>query len=169
MLTPRAGRPDGSRSWHDRDPRWDERAACSTSRLGADAWWADQGRLREAAILTCLSCPVRLACAEWAISDPDLIGGIFGALGHEQRQDERRRRKAEAEARRQHRQQLQRGYTRRAERLRRQLGKAETPEHQRQRYAADPEPQKARARSYYAEHRDEILAARRKARAQPAA
>jgi WhiB family redox-sensing transcriptional regulator len=80
------------------DPRWDSSAACSTSPLGPDAWFCDQGKLREAAIETCLTCPVRQQCAEWAIGDPDLRGGIFGGLSHEARQDERRRRKAEAAA-----------------------------------------------------------------------
>jgi hypothetical protein len=173
MLTPRVGRPDGSRSWHDRDPRWDRRAACSTSPLGADAWWCDQGRLREAAILTCLSCPVRLACAEWAISDPDLIGGIFGGLGHEQRQDERRRRKEASAAEVQRRRELHREPARRAEQRRRDLGLAESSEDRRKRWAsASPEQQRQRAEraaARYEAHKDEIAEKRRKARAHPAA
>jgi Transcription factor WhiB len=47
-----------------------------------------------------------------------------------------------------------------SERRRRALGKAETPEHQRARYHANPEPQKAAMRAYYAANRDQILADR---------
>jgi hypothetical protein len=45
-----------------------------------------------------------------------------------------------------------------SERRRRALGKAETPEHQRARYAADPEPQRAACRDYYAGNREQVKA-----------
>jgi hypothetical protein len=68
--------------------------------------------------------------------------------------------------------------SRNSERLRRQLGKAESPQHQRERYAADPEPRRAAMRAYYSgnseavkarvaahyqANREDILARRRKA------
>jgi|SRR5271165_6424438 len=49
----------------------------------------------------------------------------------------------------------QREVSRNSERRRRLLGKAPTPEQQRERYARDPEPRKTAMRSYYADHRDE--------------
>lgn len=163
---------------HAPDPIWDDRAACRSSPLGADAWFIpDQSSLqRKAAVQTCNRCPILAACRQWAISDPNIIGGVFGGLSDEDRKAERRRRKKAAKAAaaalaaaRQRRRNLQRGYNRRSEKRRRDLGLAESAESQRARYANDPEPQKARAAAYYAEHRTEILARRRKARQASAA
>jgi hypothetical protein len=166
-----ASRTSHHRTLRTPDPVFDDRAACRKPWPGPDLWFDEYSPAnRETVVWICTTaCPLLEICREWAIGQPRLTVGIFGGMSHTERQAERTRRQREAAAWLAHRRELQRGYTRRAEKLRRQLGKAETPEHQRARYAANPEPQKAKARSYYSEHRDEILAKRRKARAQPAA
>jgi hypothetical protein len=136
-------------------------------------WTSDALAERQAAAEACLGCRVLSECASWAISQPVAQGGaVLGGMTASQQQKRRTamlraRREAQA-ARQQHRRELQRGYTRRAERLRRALGLAESPEHQRERYQRDPEPQKARSAAYYAEHKEAILKARREARRQKA-
>jgi hypothetical protein len=154
------------RGWHNRnhppDPRLDEAACRNHPDLDPDAWFEDHvSHLRDAAIATCHACPCRTLCATWAVADLSLTGGIFAGLSDEERREERARRKEsaeraaaspEAEARRQRGRELHRDAARRAQRLRRKLGKDETPEQMRARY-----------KIYYAEHRDEINARRRAA------
>ncbi len=152
---------------------WHDRASCRDHpSLPSDAWFDLKNAVVRAEVrAVCLACPVQPACLEWALGMPGLDSGMFGAMTATERQRERRRRRKAAaqETRQQHRRVRQREYNRRSERLRRELGKAETPEHQRQRYAANPEPQKARAAAYYEAHKTEILAARRAKRQKAAA
>jgi hypothetical protein len=155
------------------DPAWPDTASCRDHpSLPPDSWFDTRSSVVRAQVVqVCSSCPVLAQCAEWSITTPSLSVGVFGGLTDAERRSERTRRRRQAaaqEARQQHRRELQRGYNRRSERLRRVLGLAESPEHQRQRYQRDPEPQKARSAAYYAEHKEAILKARREARRQKA-
>ncbi len=78
--------------WTGLDPELPGAACRDHPSLPPDAWFADPGRLREAAIRACLSCPELAACREWSIATPALLGGVFAGLSDAERQRERERR-----------------------------------------------------------------------------
>lgn len=67
---------------------WMRNGAC----VGKPAdWWFDAAT-EQTAIRICLSCPVRTECFEYSVNDPSIVHGVFGGVGREARNDERRRR-----------------------------------------------------------------------------
>jgi hypothetical protein len=104
-------------------------------------WWTDRRpSLREAARHVCAGCQILAQCAAWALTLPVIETAIYGGMSPAER---RRRQRAERE-REAALIEARRGYGRRSEARRRQLGKAETPEQQRERYQRNPEPQRPR-------------------------
>jgi WhiB family redox-sensing transcriptional regulator len=76
-------------------PDWDL-ALCARTRPPMRGWWTSDDRAeREAARLACFSCPIRRACADWAVRTltidnhrPDLA--IWGGMHKAERARRRR-------------------------------------------------------------------------------
>lgn len=79
------------------DPILDGAACRDHPLLEPDSWFALwPSQLREAAILTCLSCPVLAECRSWSVMEDRLTAGIFAAMTERERRAERQRRKQAA-------------------------------------------------------------------------
>jgi len=156
-------------SSHPGPPRFGS-PACASGRHDPDLWTSDEptGQRRAAAI--CLGCPHLEPCRQWAVtSAPYLDRAVYGGLTWKDRLRIRRERRERDQARREAR----RRTGRQSEARRRLLGKTPTTA---ERYAANPEPFKARASAYYQAHREAVLERkrerdrrRREAAASPAA
>ncbi|MHB1475644.1 MAG: WhiB family transcriptional regulator [Dermatophilaceae bacterium] len=84
-----------SRDWADGSPgKWRLFAACKN--MPTDAWFPVQGNPPDWVVETCRTCPVRRACAEYAIGHERL--GYWGGLSANERISIRRRRLAPAAA-----------------------------------------------------------------------
>ncbi len=136
---------------------------CVTHPGGADLWASRDREDQQAALFLCQACPCLAECRSWALSLPPSPGVIIGGLTPYQLAQARTQALRE-QAEQQARAQATRARRAKSERLRYALGKGNTPEAARQRYLADPEPAKARARAYYQANKTEILASRHAAR-----
>jgi len=136
---------------------------CVTHPGGADLWASRDREDQQAALFLCQACPCLAECRSWALSLPPSPGVIIGGLTPYQLAQARTQALRE-QAEQQARAQATRARRAKSERLRYALGKGNTPEAARQRYLADPEPAKARARAYYQANKTEILVSRHAAR-----
>ena len=73
-----------------RVPWWHKAAACRGR--GFELVFLDRGRSSKATKAICAKCPVRGACFEWAVSQPELPYGIWGGLGRGELLAEKKRR-----------------------------------------------------------------------------
>lgn len=81
---------------------WQEQAACQGKDIvlffGPDGERAPERELRERkAKQICMACPVRSACADYAVSRPEKYG-TWGGLNEDERASERRRRQRRGQA-----------------------------------------------------------------------
>lgn len=71
----------------NRPPDWVAGAACATSGVEPPAWYAKKNTpAREAAVMVCLSCPVRYECLEDAL-DRQERWGIWGGFDETERRN----------------------------------------------------------------------------------
>lgn len=72
---------------------WIDHGICS--QIDPGLWFPEQGESSAEAKRLCLTCPVRLACREYALSLPEQIYGVWGGLTERERRIERRQRAKE--------------------------------------------------------------------------
>lgn len=79
-------------------PAWTERALCA--QIGGDLWFAEKGDWYAVvnAKLTCFRCPVRRECLLFALENNERVG-VWGGLSPKQRDELRKRPRAEWERR----------------------------------------------------------------------
>lgn len=69
------------------DVQWQIKGLCSSGEYDPNLWYPDPPRVeqksREAKII-CQGCPVKLACADWALLHRE-IAGVWGGLSAEDR------------------------------------------------------------------------------------
>lgn len=63
---------------------WREDAACA--QVGGDLWFPERGEQSTAARRLCMTCPVQVACLQWALAH-EVTDGVWGGMT----QDARRR------------------------------------------------------------------------------
>jgi hypothetical protein len=64
---------------------WREQALCATV-ADPDAWYADAGPDRDAAVATCVRCPVQENCLDWAMDHGEQYG-VWAGMTPEDRWD----------------------------------------------------------------------------------
>lgn len=82
---------------------WKHRAACASGKYDPDIWFPGQHEIKNVvtAKRVCREeCPVRGQCAEYAVTFPMALNGIWGGLSRREIRSERRRRglKVQSEA-----------------------------------------------------------------------
>ena len=63
-------------------PKWQRRAACQG--MGAGTFVMAKGQTGDPARATCLSCPVRPECLEYALTHPE-VDGVWGGTSRQER------------------------------------------------------------------------------------